>query len=257
MHLTRIDLNSWLLRLAARTVLIDPWLVDPLTFYGMPFLFEAEHRMPLAFTPQSLPPLDLILVTQGLDDHCHEPTLAQLDRRVPFVGSRAACRVARRLGFRSIHPLTGWEEFRLGEMSIQAVPGAMIQNQTENGYRLSDGQTTLYYEPHEATPQTQQRLAQMGEVDVLLIPVVGQIFPLLGEVIMGPDRALEMVKTLRPRTVVPTSVGAIKAHGILPHWIRTVGSLEAFARKLAILAPEVCFRQPAPGETLAFTPETV
>jgi L-ascorbate metabolism protein UlaG (beta-lactamase superfamily) len=90
MRLTRIDLNSWLFHLAGRTILVDPWLVDPLVFYGQPWLFTASHNTPLAVTPETLPPIDLILLSQGVDDHCHKPTLERLDRAIPVVASPAA-----------------------------------------------------------------------------------------------------------------------------------------------------------------------
>ncbi|MBE9018351.1 MBL fold metallo-hydrolase, partial [Chroococcidiopsidales cyanobacterium LEGE 13417] len=49
MKLTRIDLNSWLLEIAGLRVLIDPWLIDPLVFYGQPWLFSATHLKPPAY----------------------------------------------------------------------------------------------------------------------------------------------------------------------------------------------------------------
>ena len=55
MKLTRIDLNSWILQIADQTVLIDPWLVDPLVFYGIPWLFTAYHTTPSVYTPATLP----------------------------------------------------------------------------------------------------------------------------------------------------------------------------------------------------------
>jgi len=46
MKLTRIDLNSWRIQIAGQTILIAPWLVDPLVFYGQPMLFTAYHTTP-------------------------------------------------------------------------------------------------------------------------------------------------------------------------------------------------------------------
>lgn len=253
MQLTRIDLNTWLVRLASKTILIDPWLVDPLIFYGQPWLFKASHAVPPIYTPQTLPPLDLILLSQGLDDHCHEPTLSQLDRQVPVVGCPAAARVVQALEYRSVFALTPWQKHQMGELSIEAIPGPQIQGQTQNGYLLRDLEngTVLYYEPHLCDPHTQARIARQTTIDVLLIPVVGQDFPLLGEVIMGPAKALEMVFALKPRAIVPTSVGDIRAEGLLARVIRPVGSLEEFARGLGTAYADR-FYCPAPGETLEF-----
>lgn len=71
MKLTRIDLNSWLIHTQTQTFLLDPWLVDPLVFFGLPWFIRLEHRQVPPFTPETLPKLDAILLSQGQPDHCH------------------------------------------------------------------------------------------------------------------------------------------------------------------------------------------
>lgn len=255
MRLTRIDLNSWLFHLAGRTILVDPWLVDPLVFYGQPWLFTAAHKTPIAFTPATLPAIDLILISQSVDDHCHQPTLERLDRRIPVVASPAAAKVVRRLGYQQVTAIAHWETFTLGDaLKLTAIPGAALQpGQVENGYLLSDRTTneTLYYEPHLLP--TQEAAARIGPIDVAIAPVVGQVLPLLGQVIMGPLQALHLVETLKPHFFVPTALGDIHADGMLPKLIQTVGSLEEFRDRLLAsgLPTQLCV--PAPGETLELT----
>lgn len=252
MKLTRIDLNSWILLIAGQTVLIDPWLVDPMVFYGQPWLFTAYHTKPPVFTPTTLPAVDLILLSQGLDDHCHKPTLQQLNRNIPVVGSKTAAAIVKDLGYATITSLAPGETYIFAErLSITAVPGAPLQGQVENGYLLRDRETgeTVYYEPHLC--QLEKVSAHLAEVvDVAIAPVVGQIFPLLGQVIMGPNEAMDLVKTLRPRVFVPTALGEIQMSGLLPKLIRSVGSVEQFRDRLA--ASNLCTKLllPDPGETL-------
>jgi L-ascorbate metabolism protein UlaG (beta-lactamase superfamily) len=140
MRLTRIDLNSWLFHLAGCTILVDPWLVDPLVFYGQPWLFTAYHNTPIAFTPETLPPIDLILISQGVDDHCHKPTLERIDRSIPVVASPTAAKTVRQLGYQQVTAIAHGEEFLLGDtLKITAMLGAEIQpGQVENGYLLHD-----------------------------------------------------------------------------------------------------------------------
>ncbi len=251
MKLTRIDLNSWLFQLAGKTLLVDPWLVDPLTF-GASWLIELRHATPLAFTPETLPPLDFILLSQAQPDHCHRPTLARLDRQVPVIASPAAARIARDLGFQSVRALTSFEEHTSGHLQITAVPGAQVQGEQENGYLLRDqlNGTVLYYEPHQTTLSIQQQLAARTEIDVLLMPVVGLNFPILGEVVMGPDSALAMAKVLRPKTIVPTTLGEVHSEGWLGNLLKPVGTVSEFAAKLKASGLPSKFLQPAPGETL-------
>lgn len=252
MKLTRIDLNSWIIQIAGQTILIDPWLVDPLVFYGQPWLFTAYHTTPPVFTPATLPPVDLILISQGLDDHCHKPTLEQLDHSIPVVGSPATAPVVSGLGYTHVISLAPWQTYPFEErLQITAVPGAIIQGQVENGYVLKDQLSgeTVYYEPHLFRSQTAIE-QHIEKVDVAIAPVVGQVFPLLGQVVMGPDEAMNLVTTLRPRIFIPTALGDIRVSGLLPKLIRSVGSLEDFHKQLASSRLPTELLTPAPGETI-------
>ncbi|NJL83206.1 MAG: MBL fold metallo-hydrolase, partial [Chloroflexaceae bacterium] len=69
MYLTYFDSNSWLIEIADQRILLDPWLVGSLTFGNMAWLFKGEKR-----TSRPLPEkIDLILLSQGLEDHAHHP----------------------------------------------------------------------------------------------------------------------------------------------------------------------------------------
>jgi L-ascorbate metabolism protein UlaG (beta-lactamase superfamily) len=252
MKLTRIDLNSWIFHIAGQTILVDPWLVDPLVIYGIPWLFTAYHNTPIAFTPETLPPLDLILISQGLDDHCHKPTLAKLDRRIPVVASPTAAQVAKSLGYEQVTTLSHWQTCVVANsLEIKGLPGAELQpGQFENGYLLSDRITgvTLYYEPHLSPAE--QIKAQIGQVDVAIAPVIGQIFPILGQVFMGPEQTLNLLKALSPRYFLPTAMGDIRASGILPRLTKDVGSVEEFRDRLATSGLTTQFVVPAAGESV-------
>jgi L-ascorbate metabolism protein UlaG (beta-lactamase superfamily) len=251
MKLTRIDLNSWIFSIADKTILVDPWLVDPLDFYGLPWLFRAYHNTPLAFTPATLPAIDLLLISQGVDDHCHKPTLEQLDRSLPVVASPTAAKVVRSLGYKDVTELSHWQSVKWGgNLEITAALGAEIQpGQVENGFLLRDldrGET-LYYEPH-LSPLAE--LGAVGQVDVAIAPVVGQIFPLLGQVIMGPLQAMQLVGEVKPRYFVPTAMGDIRTSGLLPMMIRSVGSVEEFGDRLLASGLPTELLLPEPGQTL-------
>ncbi|BAC90275.1 MBL fold metallo-hydrolase [Gloeobacter violaceus] len=251
MKLTRIDLNSWIVEMAGQVILIDPWLVDPLVF-GAGWLIELSHVTPPAFTPETLPPVDLLLISQAQPDHCHRPTLERLSRALPAVASPAAARVLRELQFSSVQALTNFEQFRLGNLRVTAVPGAEVQFEQENGYLLRDEGTgeTLYYEPHRSTPEIQRRVVGLGSVDVLMMPVVGLQLPLLGEVVMGPESALAMARTVKPDTIVPTTLGEVHTGGIAGQLFKPTGSVEEFTDKLTASGLASRFLHPAPGETL-------
>ncbi len=252
MKLTWIDLNSWIFHVAGQTILVDPWLVDPLEFYGLPWLFTAYHTTPVAYTPTTLPPIDLILLSQGVDDHCHKPTLQQLDRSIPVVASPTAAKVVRSLGYQAVTELAHWQELTIGDtLQITAIPGATIQpGQVENGYLLRSrpGNSTLYYEPHQAP--ISQLADRIGRVDVAIAPIIGQKLPLLGQVIMGSTDALQLVQAITPRYFLPTTMGDIRATGILPLVIQSVGSIDEFRSGMAASGLPTQLLVPTPGETV-------
>jgi L-ascorbate metabolism protein UlaG (beta-lactamase superfamily) len=251
MKLTWIDLNSWIFQVAEQTVLVDPWLVDPMVFYGQPWLFSARHKTPVAFTPETLPPIDVILLSQGLDDHCHTPTLQRLDRTIPVVASPTAAAVVKKLGFKQVATLEHWQNCEVSDrLQITAVQGAEIQpGQVENGYLLKDLSTseTLYYEPHQFPVQQAEKI---GQVDVAIAPVIEQVFPLLGSIIMSTEQALNLVKTLQPKFFLPTTRGEIDASGILPMLIKSVGSVEEFRDRLIASELSTQLLIPNPGEAI-------
>jgi len=41
MYLTWLDSNSWLIELAGKRILLDPWLVGDLTFGNLTWLFRS------------------------------------------------------------------------------------------------------------------------------------------------------------------------------------------------------------------------
>jgi len=264
MQLTRIDMNSWIMQIAGQTVLIDPWLLDPLVFYGKPWLYEGYHVHSPAFTPDTLPKIDLILISQGLDDHCHRPTLAKLDRSIPVVASPDAAKVVKQLGYSQVTAITNWEEYIfVDRLQITAIPGAIVGAQTvENGYYLKDismGESigeTAYYEPHlfRAEVQMEQRIPT---VDVAIAPVIAQVFPLLGEVVQGPQQALQLVKTLHPHVFVPTTIGEVTVTGLLPMLTKSYGSVAEFRELLLNSGEPTELLEPQPGETLNINKSTL
>src|SRR6476469_2445707 len=109
MYLTWLDSNSWLIEMGGQRILLDPWLVGPLMFGNINWLFKGTR-------PQERPipdRIDLILLSQGLEDHTHPPTLQQLDRNIPVVASPNAAKVVRELGYKQVTTLTHGETFNL------------------------------------------------------------------------------------------------------------------------------------------------
>jgi L-ascorbate metabolism protein UlaG (beta-lactamase superfamily) len=143
MYATYFGANGWLLELGGLRVLVDPWLTGALRFPPGAWFFEGQ-------LPASQPvpeDLDLLLLTQGLDDHAHPETLQLLPRSLPVVGSLSAAAKVRSLGFETVTALRPGEDCRHGDLQITATAGAPVP-QVENGYLLEHPAGSLYLEPH-------------------------------------------------------------------------------------------------------------
>ncbi|NJO43199.1 MAG: MBL fold metallo-hydrolase [Cyanobacteria bacterium CRU_2_1] len=245
MYLTWFDNNSWLIEMGGQRILLDPWLVGSLVFGHMPWLFNGNHTA-LRSIPEQI---DLILLSQGLEDHAHPPTLEQLDRTIPVVASLNAAKVVHKLGYSQITPLAHGESFTIDRLKIQAVPGSPIGPfLTENGYFLTDLEqnTTLYYEPHGYHSSD---LKTMAPVDVVITPVVDLRIPLLGAIIQGNTTGLQAVEWLKPQAIVPTAAGGdVTFEGLLNTVLQAEGSVEEFRAKLTQHHLPTRLIAPKPGE---------
>jgi L-ascorbate metabolism protein UlaG (beta-lactamase superfamily) len=245
MYLTWLDSNSWLIEMGGNRILLDPWLVGALSFGNLDWLFKS-------YRPQERPipaHIDLILLSQGLPDHAHVPTLEQLDRSIPVVGSVNAAKVAEGLGYVSVTALAHGETFTSGQLQIQSMPGSPIGPLvTENGYLLKDVTqgTSLYYEPHGYHSPL---LKSHAPIDVVITPLMDLALPLVGSIIKGNQSALELVQWVQPQVIMSTAAGGdVMFEGLLTSVLKAVGGVEEFRSRLAQqqLATQVI--DPTPGD---------
>lgn len=245
MHLTWLDNNSWLIEMGGQRILLDPWIVGTLVFGKMPWLFKGHHT-----EPRSIPErIDLILLSQGLEDHAHPDTLQQLDRTIPVVASPNAAKVVRDLGYTTVTTLAHGESYTFADrVKIQATPGAPIGPLlVENGYLLTeDNHTTLYYEPHGFHSSM---LKDATPVDIVVTPLINLEIPLLGALIQGSKSAPELVEWLQPKVILPTAAGGnVQFEGALTTVIKQKGSIDDFKATLAEKQLPTKLLTPTPGD---------
>jgi L-ascorbate metabolism protein UlaG (beta-lactamase superfamily) len=231
MQVTWFEANTWLVEWAGLRLLFDPWLVGPLVFGQLDWLFKAQRRRPIAAWPSHL---DAIVITQGLEDHCHPLTLSHLDRGIPVIASPSAAKVVRGLGYQQVTALAHGQTTTLADrLTIQAVPGAPVgPTQVENGYFLREDCTgqTLYYEPHG---YHQGILGLVSHVDVVIAPVMDLTLPLVGPIIRGNQVALALAQKLRPQVMLSTAMGDYEASGFLLQLVQVKGDISTFQQQLA------------------------
>jgi L-ascorbate metabolism protein UlaG (beta-lactamase superfamily) len=231
MYLTWLDSNSWLIEMGGKRILLDPWLVGSLSFGNLTWLFEGKKN-----TDRPIPEnIDLILLSQGLADHAHPPTLEKLDRAIPVVGSPGAAKVVEKMGYTQVTALAHGETFTLtNQVQIRAFPGSPVgPTLVENGYLLTDLEqnTKLYYEPHGYHSPT---LKNVAPVDVVITPIIDLKLPLLGSVIKGSASAVQAAEWLRPQVILPTAAGGdITFEGLLLSVLKAEGGADEVRSLLA------------------------
>ena len=231
MYLTWLDTNSWLLEIGGQRILVDPWLVGSLVFGNLNWLFKSS-RVSDRPIPEKI---DLILLSQGLEDHAHPPTLEQLDHNIPVVASPNAAKVVQQLGYTQVTVLAHGKTFTLNQsVEIQATRGSLVgPSLIENGYLLKELESglKLYYEPHGSHSPS---LKEIAPVDVVITPIIDLALPLVGSIIKGGKNALEVATWLQPQVMLPTAAdGDVTIEGILTTFLRSVGSIEEFRSLLA------------------------
>jgi hypothetical protein len=215
--------NGWLLEFEdpdyagpALRVLIDPWLTGPLVFPPGPWLLKGELSDPLP-VPEAI---DLLLLSQGLADHCHPPSLELLPCSLPVVASQSAAATVRRLGFEQVTALAPGEEHHAGKLTITATAGAPVP-QTENGYLLEHPGGRVYLEPHGylARDLAPRRL------DAVITPVIDLGLPLAGAFVRGRQVLPELLELFQPGTVLASSSGGeVRFTGLLTGLLRSEGT---------------------------------
>ena len=246
-HLTYFDSNSWLIEIDKTRILLDPWLVGKLTFGNQNWLFEGKKK-----NPQGIPEnIDLILLSQGLEDHAHPPTLKQLDKDIPVVASPNAAKVVTELGYQNITVLEHQDSHQIGQVAIKAVPGSPIgPTLVENGYIVT-GQASgkkIYYEPHGYHSDS---LKEAAPIDVIITPLIDLKLPLLGSVIKGKEAALKICQQLNPQVIVSTAAGGdIDFKGIITSILKAEGTVEEFSRLLERENLATKAIDPQSGETI-------
>jgi L-ascorbate metabolism protein UlaG (beta-lactamase superfamily) len=238
MHATYFGANGWLLEFGSLRVLVDPWLRGALRFPPGAWFFEGQ--LPES---QPVPPdLDLLLLTQGLDDHAHPDTLQLLPPALPVVGSPTAAAKARQLGFQTVTALAPGEHCQHGELSITATPGAPVP-QVENGYLLQHPAGSLYLEPHGYLPAD----LPAQPLDAVITPVVDLGLPVVGAFVRGQTVLPQLLERFSPRTVLSSTTGGdVQFSGLLTRLLWMKGSCaeaaEAMPAGSRLIDPQVGLR---------------
>jgi len=230
-------------------VLADPWLLGPLTF-GPPslaFLYSATKPSGDCLGLASAAGADVLLLTQGLDDHAHRPTLralAAVNPALPVVASPAGAAVATECGFSDVTAVAPGARHRAAcGVTFAATQGALVGppwSTRENGFFISEDAAesgvVVYYEPHCDYQESSVRAALQAcgrAVDLVIAPCTAVALAGYPLVLGSPDSVLRLLRLLRPRVLVPLRNDVIAQSGAIAPAIGESGGVEAVRAALA------------------------
>ncbi|GAQ88811.1 hypothetical protein KFL_004610060 [Klebsormidium nitens] len=256
-QLTWLENNGWIWEVAGVRLLVDPWLLAELDF-NIPLFYSAKKRATKDLTVAGLPPLDAVLITQSLEDHCHMKTLREVARARPTLLVIAPPSAQSKLEplFKNLVVLAHDQTTSVSgadgsSITVRATPGDRVGppwQARENGYVVSTKgpDFSLYYEPHCKFDD----ISKDEQVDCVITPSVSQ--NILGySLVAGEERAVELARQLKATYIVPMLNGDLEATGLLSAIVKTGSGPEAFQK---IASPEFTVLTPQPGQPLAVPP---
>ncbi len=83
---TYLGSNGWLINFKKTNIIIDPWLKGDLIFPPGEWFFKGSLEEEILIDKK----IDIILLTQGLPDHCHVPTLEMFRKDIPIICPKSA-----------------------------------------------------------------------------------------------------------------------------------------------------------------------
>ena len=240
--LVHVGHSTHLLSVAGVTFLTDPWFYDPA------FGALAHARGP-AVAPEDVGALDAVLVTHDHADHADMRAIDRLDKRARAIVATAdlASRV-RALGFADVAVLRPWEETRVGEASVTAVPA--LHDVYEIGFVLRGAGRCVYFAGDSRLHPDLPAIAERFAPTAAILPVDGTRLTRGGLHVMTPDDAVTAARTLGVKLAIPSHAEARFSDPIAATLLASTieGASEIFRDRMSRALPAVACTVPTSGE---------
>ena len=209
---TYLGSNGWLIKFKKTNLIIDPWLKGDLIFPPGEWFFKGSLEDEILIDKE----IDIILLTQGLPDHCHVPTLEMFRKDIPIICPKSAVETLEKIGFDSIKMLNPNEKTNQFNLSFEATAGAPVP-QIENGYIVKDDQDNGFYiEPHGYLDENLNK----QNLYAVITPTKNLELPIVGSFVKGADVIPKLINKFNPKFILSSTVGGeAKYSGFLNNFI--------------------------------------
>ena len=195
---TYLGSNGWIVEFEKVKIVIDPWLKGDLVFPLGEWFFKGTLKDEIP-TPKNI---NLILLTQGLPDHCHLPSLNKFPKDVKIICSENAFKSVKTLGFENIQIIKPKDKIETEGLNIEATIGAPVPK-IENGYIIESNEGSFYIEPHGYFDKT----ITPRNLDAVITPTKNLELPIVGSFVKGADVVSDLIKAFNPRYILSSTLG--------------------------------------------------
>ena len=204
--------NGWLIKFEKTNLIIDPWITGDLVFPPGEWFFKGSLDNEILIEED----INLILLTQGLPDHCHIPSLNKFKKDINIICPKSAKGIIEKLGFSSINVLKPSDKINQNGLEIEATAGAPVP-QIENGYIVKDEKGKGFYvEPHGYLDKN----LKSQEIDAVITPTINLDLPVVGSFVKGAEVLPKLINTFNPKYILSSTAGGdAKYSGVLNKFI--------------------------------------
>ena len=205
---TYLGSNGWLIKFDNTNLIIDPWLTGDLVFPPGEWFFKGSLDKDILIQED----INIILLTQGLPDHCHIPSLKKFKKNIDIICPNSAKSILEKEGFTSIKVIKPSEKIKQEGLEIEASAGAPVP-QVENGYIVKDSKGSGFYiEPHGYLDEN----LKSQELDAVITPIINLELPIVGSFVKGADVLPKLITTFNPKYILSSTAGGdAKYSGLL------------------------------------------
>ena len=199
--------------------------------------------------------IDAVLISHLHHDHLDLPSLRLIGQSTRVVAPRHGRALLRRAGFGNVHEVRPGDRLDIAGVQLLTTRAIHLGLRAPLGpwggcVGFVIGATPRVY--FAGDTQAFSAMTALDPIDVALMPIAGR-GPVLGPGHMGPAAAVDALRLIRPRVVIPIHWGSLVPFGLHHRtWSYLTQPPLEFAERMRRQLPNVQVQILQPGQSFAF-----